>query len=225
MRHKKSKVIEIDKFQTLVTQKVLSLFSIPVGISSMPNLMYELCLKALRPHTYPCYLCAYQKWYILSILIWYFALQEKNKVEIFSIAHNTKLTVNDYPACVNAVTAYPLNYNWVAFEVSGPPMPLLKHPTLNNAFNTLLKCKWGETPDNPSSCSNLECKHYNKFANNKKCRNILGNCAEQKGANDILNQGIVSELEKLEFSLAIRPRTMQLTPYCCNCTKLFPQLK
>ena len=53
--------------------------------------------------------------------------------------------------------------------------------------------------------------------------NKLGACAEQRAANKSINrhhQGV----RNLDFTPAIRPRTMQIKPYCENCKQIFPQL-
>lgn len=220
-----SKVIEIDKHQALFTQDILSLYEIPVGISYIPSLVCGMCHAFFRPHNSVCYLSNYQKWITLNLMIWYFGLQVKNKIEIFAIENGKDLKVQDYPSCVNAVTAIQDDYKWVAFEMSGAPMPPIKHHVLISAFKQLFNCEWGKKPDNPKVCPNGQCIHRDKFKNKKKCRNTLGNCAEQKGANQILNQGLISNLNELDFSLALRPRTMEVIPYCCNCTTIFPQLK
>lgn len=58
--------------------------------------------------------------------------------------------------------------------------------------------------------------------------NPIGNCAEQHAANMVIiegkNNGISEEVNKLVFTEAIRPRTMQVIDYCPNCTAIFDTL-
>ncbi len=43
---------------------------------------------------------------------------------------------------------------------------------------------------------------------------IIGNCAEQHSGNNYMNRYRESRLEELYFTEAVRPRTMEVFPYC-----------
>lgn len=53
---------------------------------------------------------------------------------------------------------------------------------------------------------------------------IIGNCAEQHAGNNYMNQMHVNKLDDLYFTEAVRPRTMEIFPYCENCKRVFPKL-
>lgn len=57
----------------------------------------------------------------------------------------------------------------------------------------------------------------------KGCPNYIGNCAEQHACNAVLRQehGEIVKVQQVKFTLAYRPRTCQIVPYCSNCTKTF----
>ncbi len=60
------------------------------------------------------------------------------------------------------------------------------------------------------------------------CYYPIGNCAEQHAANMVMLEGKKNrnreEANKLFFTEAIRPRTMQVIDYCSNCTAVFDTL-
>ena len=58
----------------------------------------------------------------------------------------------------------------------------------------------------------------------KGCKNIIGRCAEQHAANKYIRQYNQNHIDKLHFTVAVRPRTMQVYPPCNNCKTIFPQL-
>lgn len=53
--------------------------------------------------------------------------------------------------------------------------------------------------------------------------NYIGNCAEQHACNDILIKDKTGKvkIKKIKFTLAYRPRTCEIVPYCSNCTGTF----
>lgn len=51
--------------------------------------------------------------------------------------------------------------------------------------------------------------------------NIIGNCAEVNASNQILIIYRYLNLNKIRFSKALRPRTMQVIKMCFNCKKTF----
>lgn len=53
---------------------------------------------------------------------------------------------------------------------------------------------------------------------------IIGNCAEQHAGNNYMNKYHENDIHKLHFTEAVRPRTMQVFPYCENCKVIFPNL-
>lgn len=55
-------------------------------------------------------------------------------------------------------------------------------------------------------------------------RYIIGNCAEQHAGNNYMNKYHENDVSKLHFTDAVRPRTMQVFPYCENCKTIFPNL-
>lgn len=54
----------------------------------------------------------------------------------------------------------------------------------------------------------------------KRYGNRIGACAEPKTAYDVISD-VHCNLRCLKFSKAIRPRTMQVIPYCRNCKDVF----
>ena len=57
----------------------------------------------------------------------------------------------------------------------------------------------------------------------KGCPNYIGNCAEQHACNEVLLQDkqLKAKIKHIKFTLAYRPRTCQIVPYCSNCTRTF----
>lgn len=53
---------------------------------------------------------------------------------------------------------------------------------------------------------------------------LIGNCAEQHAANHYMNHLKENNLNALHFSVALRPRTKEVIPYCANCKHTFPNL-
>lgn len=53
--------------------------------------------------------------------------------------------------------------------------------------------------------------------------NYIGNCAEQQACNDVLMKDRVNKVKvkQVKFTLAYRPRTCEIIPYCSNCTNTF----
>lgn len=58
------------------------------------------------------------------------------------------------------------------------------------------------------------------------CSNPLGNCAEQHSGNKLLKAyKKIKQLEQLNFTETVRPRTMEILTPCMHCRKIFPKLK
>lgn len=55
-------------------------------------------------------------------------------------------------------------------------------------------------------------------------RYIIGNCAEQHAGNHYMKDIGETDLNRLHFSSAMRPRTKQIFPPCDNCKDTFPNL-
>lgn len=59
-----------------------------------------------------------------------------------------------------------------------------------------------------------------------KPKNQFGRCAEQRGANTLIQSfSFKIPLEDIFFSVALRPRTFQVVEYCQNCRDLFKTLR
>lgn len=56
------------------------------------------------------------------------------------------------------------------------------------------------------------------------CKNRPGNCAEPHAVDKVL-KATNCNLSDLEFSVPVRPRTMQIRAYCGNCQEVFPFCK
>lgn len=69
---------------------------------------------------------------------------------------------------------------------------------------------------------------YKSLLNNKPCKNGICHCAEQHVAillsHYVCKRHITWDRAKIQFSKAIRPRTMQFINYCDNCKLIFRQL-
>lgn len=58
--------------------------------------------------------------------------------------------------------------------------------------------------------------------NDGSCHNTLGQCAEQHAASTLQNRKYSSTPPAhLQFSKAMRPRTMEIVEYCKNCKDIF----
>ena len=55
-------------------------------------------------------------------------------------------------------------------------------------------------------------------------RYVIGNCAEQHAGNNYMNRFHENNIHHLYFTEAVRPRTMEIFPYCDNCKAVFPNL-
>ena len=57
------------------------------------------------------------------------------------------------------------------------------------------------------------------------CKNTIGACAEPHAAQKVMKHfGKQMSLNRVVFSTAYRPRTMEVVDYCKNCTDTFPTL-
>ena len=54
----------------------------------------------------------------------------------------------------------------------------------------------------------------------KRGGNRLGNCAEQNACNEILKKCPKISIKQIKYSLAYRPRTVEVCPYCLNCIEV-----
>ncbi|WGY71919.1 hypothetical protein KEC55_19070 [Burkholderia cepacia] len=60
-----------------------------------------------------------------------------------------------------------------------------------------------------------------KTSNLTGSKNIIGKCAEVKSANGLFSANRNLTVNEIEFTPAIRPRTLENIPRCPNCTKIF----
>ncbi|MCF5901906.1 MULTISPECIES: hypothetical protein [Aeromonas] len=83
------------------------------------------------------------------------------------------------------------------------------HRTLNNyhpELQTLLESQLGK---------------IGTQSNKSASKNIIGKCAEVKSANIILTTDKSCSISDLDFTPAIRPRTLEVINRCPNCVKIF----
>ena len=66
----------------------------------------------------------------------------------------------------------------------------------------------------------LHVTHLGECSPLTKCKNGVGRCAEPHAANKTINKTLCS-INDIIFSLALRPRTLQIIPYCDNCKLTF----
>lgn len=64
-----------------------------------------------------------------------------------------------------------------------------------------------------------------KRSNHTDTKNIIGKCAEVKAANQVLQATKKLNVTEIEFTPAIRPRTLEKIPRCQNCVIVFGQEK
>lgn len=71
--------------------------------------------------------------------------------------------------------------------------------------------------------------HRPQGNNNLEQKYPLGNCAEQHAADKVLNaiskRGQNVQLSALQYSIAMRPRTMQRFAACKNCQAILPNVR
>lgn len=144
----------------------------------------------------------------------YCAFLAKNKVRVTRIFFDVKSnTTNyranlvwDYPAV--AVTSFDINGKYVHKNYSRAVKPHSYNAILTNKLNSLEK---------------------NKYIGMKRGNTLIGHCAEPHAANQTMNdyKKVNSKdmcLSDIYFSLAKRPRTMEVVPTCNNCKDTFPNL-
>lgn len=159
---------------------------------------------------------------LLTDTAWLYALNVKLAIETDLICRNKTPKKPDYPAFIN-VCISKNGSSWLAYELSSIAYENTFHHFLVNEFRSQLSKRPGDRPERIPDCPNKQCDHYENGAN---CRNIVGNCAEQRAANDIFSNPASGayNIFDLDLSPAIRPRTMEIIPPCCNCKAVFPQL-
>lgn len=161
---------------------------------------------------------------LLTETAWLYALNVKLAIELDSLHRNKAPKNPDFPACIN-VCISKKGSSWLAYEMSSIVYRNTFHPLLVSEFHSHFHKNPGEKPDRIPNCQNKECPHISNYDSNE-CRNIIGNCAEQRAANDIFSNPASEayNIFDLNFSPAIRPRTMEITSPCCNCKAVFQQL-
>ena len=134
---------------------------------------------------------------LLNLDAWVYSLKIKMATEL----NRKKPSIRDYPPCAvaccddNGVNVISLNYAGHGGESIEFSQTML----------AMFKNKLAGKPGLQSPIT--------------VCKNRIGNCAEQRAAND-LN----CDVKNIRFSRAFRPRTMTIVSYCENCKTLFPQL-
>lgn len=183
-------------------------------INSIPKSAL-LCLNTVKP----------EEELLLLETAWYYALKIKTDTDFSFLCQHKKPKRENYPPCIN-VCVSKNRTDMLALEQSSYVYSNKFHAILDNAFFTKFSKTVGQKPDNIPNCTNTICKGYEKNKKGEKCRNTIGNCAEQRAANDIFKSPICStnDIADLIFSITIRPRTMEIIPFCCNCKSIFPQL-
>ena len=112
----------------------------------------------------------------------------------------------DYPA--TAVTSFDSNGHYTKFNYSRTALQTSYNKALTDKLNSI----------NPP-----------KVVGDHNGDTILGHCAEPHAANQTMNAYSKAKhkdlpLEDIFFSLAKRPRTMEIVPTCQNCKDTFPNL-
>lgn len=120
----------------------------------------------------------------------------------------------DYPAM--AVACKRKNYNDIQFGYSNSRNKIFKDKS-PQLFRKLLREKILSIPS----------KYKSDFLTKPSdlCRNPPGNCAEPHAADKVLRKTKCHDLSELEFSVPVRPRTMEVYAYCENCKFVFPFCK
>lgn len=142
---------------------------------------------------------------LLNHFVWLYALKKKFYVELKYWYDYGRLKPRHYVACASACN---LGYNFqsIAVDYSGKHIGATGfHPDLMALFKKELNA----VPYNKSPETETTVKHK------------VGNCAEQNAANDIMTH-TNCQPEDLNFSFALRPRTMTIMDPCDNCKKIFP---
>ena len=128
----------------------------------------------------------------------------KTQIEVLRIDQRTKVKFWDLPAM--AVICHNAQHTKFAKGYSHKPQGTKWHSILKRELEKLEKL--GEIGQK----SDIGKKY------------IIGNCAEQHAGNNFMNRMHVNKLGDLYFTEAVRPRTMEIFPYCENCKRVFPNL-
>ena len=136
---------------------------------------------------------------LINLDAWVYSIKIKIEIEIVLGKKGKK----DYPACA-AACFQKREINLIALNHSHQKEDDLVpfNATLQNAFQQSL----GNT--------------VGKMSTITPCRFPIGNCAEQRVANDIISY-CGCPISDLCISAAFRPRTMTIIPPCENCKILF----
>ena len=124
-------------------------------------------------------------------------------VEVLCYDRKKKVWYWDLPAM--AVICFDKNHK--------NPQKGFAHKPSQNGWHSFLKKKLEKNLGNIGDHPKIG-KHY-----------IIGNCAEQHAGNIFMNKYSVKNTNELYFSKAVRPRTMEVHPYCDNCKKIFENLQ
>jgi len=81
--------------------------------------------------------------------------------------------------------------------------------------------KSGHVPNNLSPQLKVKLGVLGILGKRSKFGNFIGSCAEIRASNKILNNNPTLSTNRIIFSNAYRPRTMQIVPKCQNCQRTF----
>lgn len=100
--------------------------------------------------------------------------------------------------------------------------------------SVMIGCECNSTTEIGESGAKLKEKDFHPLLRNKllelgsigniieRCKNPIGNCAEDDAANKVLkNDSSITNLHQLAFTMPLRPRTFSLIPTCENCEYVF----
>lgn len=148
---------------------------------------------------------------ILSFSIYVYCQEIRILVIQYWIKQKGKKNEHDYPAI--AVACKKKSDRDIQFGHSKSNIKLLKTKNPELFCETLVE-KLKELSPKANNNSDFWVKSTDF------CKNRPGNCAEPHAADKVL-KATKCDLSDLEFSVLVRPRTMQIRAYCGNCQEVF----
>lgn len=167
----------------------------------MKDIIADYVMVTINPIVYYTLLFDYPKSALDEIVADY-ALQVC--INTIEKKNNKIIGINDYPSVV----------------VSAKPKYNASYKEITNDIVVSHNQNWSETSWHRKFVGRLDNIKYSLGAKIKQCKNTIGNCAEQHAANNllILNQNV--DIDSIDYSKAIRPRTGEIILYCENCQKI-----
>lgn len=149
-----------------------------------------------------------------------------------SLVKNTRYAldkiVDDYALqiCINMINQ---NVAQTAIVEDYPIIVVAANVTPTTRVAVIRNNEWLKSSWSKEFLNHLNDYNKNKPSNKKlilgnngpKTSNIVGNCAEQHAVNDLTTLYPDTDIDKIAFSKAIRPRTGEIRKYCYNCCELF----